>query len=198
MGWCKSLRGDAGDLFRCEAHGSRDLGDRRRNGRSRPGPGARAEGVRSWLLTGGLRNAHPRLGEWALRPFESPPSRSTPRLSAPRSFPWAADTIYLDHASIGPLPERTRQALACKADRRTMPFSCRTAISSADGGTSRRRSPSSSTRAGRDRPATVNTSFGLAVAARALPFERGDCVLVRDREFPANVYPWMRLRETGV
>ena len=25
-------------------------------------------------------------------------------------FPWAGQTTYLDHASIGPLPERTRQA----------------------------------------------------------------------------------------
>ena len=45
---------------------------------------------------------------------------------------------------------------------------------------------------------TVNTSFGLGVMARALPLERGDVVLVSDREFPANVYPWIRLRELGI
>jgi selenocysteine lyase/cysteine desulfurase len=45
---------------------------------------------------------------------------------------------------------------------------------------------------------TVNTGFGLSVIARALPLERGDRVLVSDKEFPANVYPWMRLREIGV
>jgi hypothetical protein len=26
-------------------------------------------------------------------------------------FPWTSDTIYLNHASIGPLPERTRLVL---------------------------------------------------------------------------------------
>jgi cysteine desulfurase / selenocysteine lyase len=45
---------------------------------------------------------------------------------------------------------------------------------------------------------TVNTGFGLGVMARALPLQAGDVVLVSDREFPANVYPWLRLRETGV
>jgi cysteine desulfurase/selenocysteine lyase len=45
---------------------------------------------------------------------------------------------------------------------------------------------------------TVNTSFGLGVVARALPLSPGDVVLVSDREFPANVYPWLRLREMGI
>ena len=44
----------------------------------------------------------------------------------------------------------------------------------------------------------TNTSFGLGMAARALPFRPGDIVLVSHREFPANVYPWMRLGDRGV
>jgi hypothetical protein len=28
-----------------------------------------------------------------------------------REFPWTAETVYLNHASVGPLPERTRIAL---------------------------------------------------------------------------------------
>ena len=31
-----------------------------------------------------------------------------------------------------------------------------------------------------------------------LPIEPGETVLVSDKEFPANVYPWLRLRERGV
>ncbi|HEY8062050.1 MAG TPA: aminotransferase class V-fold PLP-dependent enzyme, partial [Gemmatimonadales bacterium] len=38
-----------------------------------------------------------------------------------------------------------------------------------------------------------NTTTGLNVAARALPLASGDIVLTFDREFPANIYPWMRL-----
>src|SRR3989441_804235 len=41
----------------------------------------------------------------------------------------------------------------------------------------------------------TNTSHGLNLAARALPLQRGDVVLVSDREFPANVYPWMMRSE---
>src|SRR5690606_6280272 len=45
---------------------------------------------------------------------------------------------------------------------------------------------------------STNTSYGLNIAALALPLERGDIVLVSDREFPANVYPWLHLRSRGI
>jgi cysteine desulfurase / selenocysteine lyase len=41
----------------------------------------------------------------------------------------------------------------------------------------------------------VNTSFGINLAAFALPFRAGDVILAPDLEFPANVYPWMALAE---
>jgi selenocysteine lyase/cysteine desulfurase len=44
----------------------------------------------------------------------------------------------------------------------------------------------------------TNTSFGLNLAARMLPFRRGDVVLVSDGEFPANVFPWKHLGDRGV
>jgi len=44
----------------------------------------------------------------------------------------------------------------------------------------------------------TNTSHGLNLAARALPLTPGDVVLVSDREFPANVYPWLLLKKRGV
>jgi selenocysteine lyase/cysteine desulfurase len=43
-----------------------------------------------------------------------------------------------------------------------------------------------------------NTSFGINIAAHCLPLERGSTVVVSDREFPANVYPWMGLERDGV
>jgi selenocysteine lyase/cysteine desulfurase len=43
-----------------------------------------------------------------------------------------------------------------------------------------------------------NTTYGLNLAARALPLTPGDVVVTFDREFPANVYPWMALAERGV
>jgi hypothetical protein len=37
-------------------------------------------------------------------------------------FPWTTSTIYLNHASIGPLPERTRRVLEEFNRRRGMPY----------------------------------------------------------------------------
>ena len=113
-------------------------------------------------------------------------------------FPWADETLYLNHASIGPLPERTRLALEAFNRRRAMPFrlpdrdlfgtltEARRLIAQLIGATAE------------EIGLTVNTSFGLGVMARALPLAPGDVVVVSDREFPANVYPWIRLREQGV
>ncbi len=43
-----------------------------------------------------------------------------------------------------------------------------------------------------------NTGYGLNIAAQGLPLEKGDEVLLSEVEFPANVYPWLALRQRGV
>lgn len=113
-------------------------------------------------------------------------------------FPWAGDTVYLDHASVGPLPERTRRTLVQMADKRARPFE----LKSADqfGGLTRARSLVArliNADPGEIALAT-NTTFGLALAAGSLPWKKGDVILASDREFPANVYPWKRLASRGV
>jgi selenocysteine lyase/cysteine desulfurase len=42
-----------------------------------------------------------------------------------------------------------------------------------------------------------NTSYGLNLAAQSLPIEPGRRVVLSDREFPANVYPWLALEREG-
>ncbi len=115
-----------------------------------------------------------------------------------REFPWTAATTYLNNASIGPLPERTRQALEAFNARRTAPHLLPerelTALQAAA-----RAAAAALVGAAPDEIALVpNTSVGLNVAARALPLEPGETVLVSDREFPANVYPWLALKDRGV
>src|SRR5215207_1937172 len=113
-------------------------------------------------------------------------------------FPWADETLYLNHASIGPLPERTRLALEAFNRRRAMPFQLPDRDLFATLTESRRQLAGLIGATPEEIALTVNTSFGLGVVARALPLRPGDVVLVSDREFPANVYPWIRLREIGV
>ncbi|HUR93190.1 MAG TPA: aminotransferase class V-fold PLP-dependent enzyme [Gemmatimonadales bacterium] len=113
-------------------------------------------------------------------------------------FPWADETIYLNNASIGPLPERTRLALDAFNRRRSTPFRLPDRDLFGTLNESRRMIAELISATPEEIALTVNTSFGLGVVARALPLRAGDVVLVSDREFPANVYPWLRLRETGV
>ena len=45
---------------------------------------------------------------------------------------------------------------------------------------------------------TKNTTSGLGLVAAGLDWEAGDNVVGVDREFPANIYPWMGLQRKGV
>lgn len=113
-------------------------------------------------------------------------------------FPGARQQIYLNHASTGPLPERSRRALDAFMRDRGVPFRhtderlqailadgrrCAARLINADAG---------------EIALATNTSFGLNLAARMLPFEPGNIVLVSDAEFPANVFPWRQLADRGV
>ena len=113
-------------------------------------------------------------------------------------FPWAGETIYLNHASTGPLPERTIAAVSAFNRRRTKPH----LISDAELFSTLDRGRELAARMINGSPdeiaLSVNTTYGLNVAALGLPLERGDIVVVSDREFPANVYPWMRAQERGI
>lgn len=113
-------------------------------------------------------------------------------------FPWTADTIYLNNASIGPLPERTRLVLEAFNRKRAAPFQLPDRELFAMMGDSRRLVAELIGASTEEIGLTINTGFGLSLAARALPLKPGDIVLTSDREFPANVYPWMLLKDRGV
>ena len=108
-------------------------------------------------------------------------------------FPWmdTGESIYLNAASTGPLPERSVRAQDAFTRRRAAPhrlgqeeqFETLTTV--------------------REQIATLigadvaeialatNTSAGLNLAAWTLPLGPGDVVVIPDLEFPANMYPWM-------
>ena len=127
-------------------------------------------------------------------------ARQALSLAALRSaeFPWSDGTVYLNHASIGPLPERTRLVLDEFNRRRAAPYLLPDREMFALLAESRRLAARLIGASPDEIGLTVNTGFGLAMAARALPLEPGDVVLVSDKEFPANVYPWLRLSDSGV
>ncbi|HEX5385584.1 MAG TPA: aminotransferase class V-fold PLP-dependent enzyme [Gemmatimonadales bacterium] len=113
-------------------------------------------------------------------------------------FPWTAEAIYLNAAGIGPLPERTRRVGEEWARMKAAPHQLPDRLLYATL-TDARRLAARLINAEPDEIAlATNTSYGLNLAARALPLGPGDIVLASDREFPANVYPWMALRDRGV
>ncbi len=113
-------------------------------------------------------------------------------------FPWSADRVFLNHASTGPLPERTHRAVAEFNGRRAS--MARIADDELQGilAGARQRAARLIHAEVEEIALATNTSFGLNLAARMLPFSRGDIVLVSDREFPANVFPWKQLDDRGV
>ncbi len=43
-----------------------------------------------------------------------------------------------------------------------------------------------------------HTTFGMNIPASGLPWREGDNLVISECEFPASVYPWLRLRNKGV
>lgn len=113
-------------------------------------------------------------------------------------FPFIGDRVYLNFASVGPLPVRARrvidrindtlQRLDVNFDPETFAAveRCHTALAKLVGGA----------------PAGIglvpNTSFGLNWGLAAFGLKKGDAVLITDHEFPALTYSALNLRDQGV
>lgn len=105
---------------------------------------------------------------------------------------------YLNHAAVGVLPRRTREAIDA--------FVC----GHAEGGVmgvymTEAKMPEFRERIGRFIGASGeeiavlrNTTDGANIVALGLDWREGDEVLLTDNEFPANAIPWVALRARGV
>ncbi|HXQ27970.1 MAG TPA: aminotransferase class V-fold PLP-dependent enzyme [Gemmatimonadales bacterium] len=124
--------------------------------------------------------------------------RDTFRALRATEFPWTADTVYLNNASIGPIPERTRRALDEFTAKRTAPHLLPDRELLAGLQAAREQVARLINATAGEIALTTNTGVGLNLAARALPLRPGDVVLVSDKQFPANVYPWLLLKKDGI
>lgn len=112
-------------------------------------------------------------------------------------FPIAQRFAYLDHAAIAPLAIPVRSTIDVFLTRQTEePFELehwerlRTQVRTRLG---------ELVSAGPESITFIkNTTAGLGMVAAGLDWDDGDNVVGIDREFPANVYPWMALRRKGV
>ncbi|MEZ4456850.1 MAG: aminotransferase class V-fold PLP-dependent enzyme [Gemmatimonadales bacterium] len=113
-------------------------------------------------------------------------------------FPWADEAIFLNHAGIGPLPERARRGMEGYLRDRAAAYR----ITDEHLFQVFERSRSLVGRLINADPAEIalatNTSYGINIAALALPLAPGDVVIASHGEFPANVFPWRQLAGKGV
>ena len=115
-----------------------------------------------------------------------------------REFPVTGKYIYLDHAGVAPISLRVKTAIE------------KFLAESAEGGAFHypvwaqriveiRRSCAQLVNAVPDEIAFVkSTSHGLSIVAQGLDWKPGDNVLIYEKEFPSNIYPWLNLRSKGV
>lgn len=121
----------------------------------------------------------------------------TPELRA--LFPITQRAIYLNHAAVSPLPVPTTAAIESHLkdvqDNGSLNYQNWIAVKN------QARSLLADLLGARpDQIAFMrNTSDSLSTVANGLRWQRGDNIVTFKREFPANIYPWLRLQaEFGV
>jgi selenocysteine lyase/cysteine desulfurase len=108
------------------------------------------------------------------------------------------DVTYLNCAYMSPLMHRVREAAIEGLTRKCRPWE----ISARDFFTGSDALRAAFAELVHARPEDVAivpaASYGVSTAAKNLPLERGEAVLVVEDQFPSNVYPWReRAREVG-
>jgi selenocysteine lyase/cysteine desulfurase len=115
-----------------------------------------------------------------------------------REFPVTEKYLYLDHAGVAPLSLRVKTAVELFLKEATeggafhYPKWAQQVVDT-------RRACARLINADADEIAFVkSTSHGLSLVANGLDWKPGDNVLVYEKEFPSNLYPWLNLKTRGV
>jgi cysteine desulfurase / selenocysteine lyase len=116
-----------------------------------------------------------------------------------RLFPVTERSLYLNHAAVSPYSTRVGRAMNAFIKARTFSENVDLYPGIMDMVEAVREKLARLTGAPRDTIALVkNTSEGLNILAGSLPMKKGDRVILFEREFPANVYPFLNLQRKGV
>lgn len=113
-------------------------------------------------------------------------------------FPVTKNLVYLNHAAVAPLPASVAAAMAgLVEDARDWGSVHYDSWLAAYEGL-RAETAQLIHCSPREVAIVKNTSEGIATVALGLDWKAGDAVVAFREEFPANYYPWLRLREKGV
>jgi len=110
-------------------------------------------------------------------------------------FPVTNNCIYMNHAAVSPLSTRVRDAMNSLIEDQTENGSNHYS----DWLSTYEEARASAARLVNSKTHEIgfmpNTSSGLSAIANGIDWREGDNVVLSNVEFPANVYPWMRLRD---
>lgn len=114
-------------------------------------------------------------------------------------YSWMADepTIYLNAASVGPMPQVAVDTADTWSARRARPHTIAFEDLLDSAATARRQFAALVGADAEEIALMPNTTYGLNLAARALPLRPG-VILAFDGEFPSCVYPFQALGSRGV
>jgi cysteine desulfurase/selenocysteine lyase len=115
-----------------------------------------------------------------------------------REFPVTKNLIYLQHAGISPLPDRSARRGEAQI-RRVVDYGGHNPQAFGEIAEEARAAFASLIGADQSEIAFVKcTSEGLSFVARGLAWRRGDNLVTASCEFPSNLYPWLGLEKQGV
>lgn len=111
-------------------------------------------------------------------------------------FPVTKHSIYLNHAAVSPPPQSTIDAV----ELQLRDVSHHGSVNFRDWLAAKERARKLAAKMIGARPEqfafTRNTSDGLSTVANGFHWKAGDNIVTFRREFPSNVYPWLRLQQT--
>lgn len=115
-----------------------------------------------------------------------------------KEFPIVETGIYLDHAGVAPVSLRVIDGV-----EKFLEEAARQAVLSYDRWMEKVESvrvlSARLVGAEKDEIAFIkNTSHGISIVTSGLDWREGDNVVVFEKEFPSNIYPWLELRRKGV
>lgn len=125
-------------------------------------------------------------------------SNSEPLESYRDEFPVIRNYVYLDHAGIAPVSLRVKRAVEEFISEATE-FGAFNYTSWTKRVEEIREKSAVLIGAKPQEVAFVkNTSHGISIVAQGLDWKEGDNLIVYEREFPSNIYPWLNLKKKGI
>jgi len=113
-------------------------------------------------------------------------------------FPVVRECVFLNHAAVSPLSTRAADAIR-RHVRDVEQFGNAHSAQWDQMAETARHAAARLINANADEIAFVkNTTEGISFVANGLRWQPGDNVVTTNVEFPANVYPWLNLRDRGV